>query len=93
VPILALRAERVPLSGAVRYKGNGADVDIYPFGPDAAPPCGEVKGRGNGAGFAPLECWLGDNDVLFLRRNNAPPIVTPPWRTWESLLSRILRCR
>ena len=34
---LGLRAERVPLSGAARYQGNGADVEIYPFGPDAAP--------------------------------------------------------
>lgn len=24
-----LRAERVPLSGALRYQGNGADVDLY----------------------------------------------------------------
>jgi Holliday junction resolvase len=90
---LGLRAERVPLSGAARYQGNDADVDIYPFGPDAAPLCGEVKARGDGEGFATLERWLGEDDVLFLRRNNAPPIVTLPWRTWESLLSRILRCR
>jgi hypothetical protein len=50
-----------------------ADVDIYPFGPDAAPLCGEVKGRGKGAGFATLERWLGDNDVLFLRRITLQP--------------------
>ena len=24
-----LRAERVPLSGATHYRGNGADVDLY----------------------------------------------------------------
>jgi Holliday junction resolvase len=34
---LGVKAERVPLSGAVRYQGNGADVDVYAFGPDAAP--------------------------------------------------------
>jgi hypothetical protein len=90
---LGLRAERVPLSDAARYQGNGADGDIYPFGPDAAPPCGEVKARSNGEGFATLERWLGDNDVLFLRRNNGPPIVALPWHTWVSLLLRILRCR
>jgi Holliday junction resolvase len=49
---LGVKAERVPLSGAARYQGNGADVDVYAFGPDAAPLVGEVKARGNGAGFA-----------------------------------------
>jgi hypothetical protein len=28
-----LGGERVPLSGAARYRGNGADVDLYDFGP------------------------------------------------------------
>jgi hypothetical protein len=39
------RTERVPLSGAARYRGNGADVDLYVFGPDAAPIACEVKAR------------------------------------------------
>ena len=29
---LGIAAERVPLSGAPRYRGNGADVDLYVFG-------------------------------------------------------------
>ena len=29
-----IRAERVPLSGALRYRGNGADVDLYVRGPE-----------------------------------------------------------
>jgi len=36
-------AERVPLSGAVRYRGNGADVDLYVRG--AEPVKAEVKAR------------------------------------------------
>jgi hypothetical protein len=31
--------------------------------------------RKNGEGFTQLETWLGDYDVLFLRRNNADPMV------------------
>jgi Holliday junction resolvase len=85
---LGLRAERVPLSGASRYQGNGADVDIYPFGPDEAPLCCEVKARANGEGFATLERWLADNDALFLRRNHAEPLVLVPWRVWARLVKR-----
>jgi Holliday junction resolvase len=83
---LGLRAERVPLSGASRYQGNSADVDIYPFGPDEAPLCCEVKARAGGKGFVQLERWLGENDALFLRRNNAEPLVLVPWRVWARLV-------
>jgi hypothetical protein len=48
---IGVKAERVPLSGAVRYQGNGADVDVYAFGPAAAPLVCEVKARGNGARY------------------------------------------
>jgi hypothetical protein len=34
----------------------------------------------NGAGFTTLERWLGEFDVLFLRRNNADLLVLVPWR-------------
>lgn len=81
-----VKAERVPLSGAQRYQGNGADVDVYAFGRDAAPLVCEVKARKSGAGFATLEKWLGENDALFLKRNNAEPMVVLPWRTWARLL-------
>jgi hypothetical protein len=86
-----LRAERVPLSGAARYRGNGADVDVYPSGPEEAPLCCEVKARASGEGFTTLERWLGDNDALFLRRNNAPPLVVLPWRVWERILDKVRR--
>ena len=26
---IGVKAERVPLSGSVRYRGNGADIDVY----------------------------------------------------------------
>ena len=85
---LGIRAEKVPLSGATRYRGNGADIDIYPFGEDAGALVGEVKARRNGEGFKTLERWLGENDMLFLVRDRQEPMVVLPWATWERLLKR-----
>jgi hypothetical protein len=82
----ALHAERYPLSGASRFRGSGHDIDIYLFGRDDAPIVGEVKGRKNGAGFTTLEKWLDEYDALFLRRNNADPLVVLPWRIWARIL-------
>lgn len=90
---LGIHAERVPLSGASRYQGNGADIDVYAFGADAAPLVGEVKARASGEGFATIERWLGENDVLFLRRDRADPMVVLPWRVWERLLGAIPKNR
>jgi Holliday junction resolvase len=88
---LGVYSERVPLSGASRYQGNGADVDIYVFGKDEPQIVAEVKARRGGSGFKILESWLGDNDALFLRRDHAEPIVTLPWRTWAALVARVRR--
>ncbi len=85
---LGIHAERVPLSGASRYQGNGADIDIYPFGEDAGALVGEVKSRANGEGFVTIEKWLGENDMLFLVRDRQEPMVVLPWATWERLLKR-----
>jgi hypothetical protein len=79
-------AERVPLSGASRYQGNGSDLDIYPSGRAAGALKAEVKGRASGAGFTMLERWLGKYDVLFLRRDRQDPLVVVPWQTWIALL-------
>jgi hypothetical protein len=38
-----------------------------------------------------LETWLGEYDALFLRRNNADPMVVLPWRVWTALLAKIPR--
>ncbi len=85
---LGVHAERVPLSGASRYRGTYGDVDIYPWPPDGPPLCGEVKARRGGEGFKTLERWLGANDMLFLVRDRQEPMVVLPWGTWERLLKR-----
>jgi hypothetical protein len=54
---------------------------------DGEPPLTVAcKARKNGAGFAQLEAWLGENDVLMLRRNNSFSLVLLPWHTWLRLL-------
>ena len=84
-----LRAERVPLSGATHYRGNGADVDLYVRG--AAPVKAEVKARGDGDGFRTLERWLGGNDALFLWRDRAAPFVVLPLHIWLEVAARSAR--
>jgi hypothetical protein len=42
---IGIKAERVPLSGSVRYRGNGCDIDVYAFGTDAR----AADRRGEGA--------------------------------------------
>jgi hypothetical protein len=88
---LGVHAERYPLSGASRFRGSGHDLDLYPFGREAAPIVAESKARKDGAGFVQLEKWLADYDVLFLRRNNADPMVLLPWRVWVALLAKVSR--
>jgi Holliday junction resolvase len=88
---LGVHAERYPLSGASRFRGSGHDLDLYPFGREAAPIVAESKARKDGAGFVQLEKWLADYDVLFLRRNNADPMVLLPWRVWTALLAKVSR--
>jgi hypothetical protein len=86
-----VHAERYPLSGASRFRGSGHDIDLYPFGREAAPFVAEVKARKNGSGFAQLEKWLGSYNVLFLRRNRADPLGVLPWSTWVMLLEKLRR--
>jgi hypothetical protein len=83
--------ERYPLSGGSRFRGSGHDIDLYPFGREAAPFVAEVKARKNGSGFTQLEKWLGEYQVLFLRRDRADPLVLLPWSTWEALLEKVRR--
>jgi Holliday junction resolvase len=87
---VGVHAERYPLSGASRFRGAGHDVDIYAF-KDEPPLVAEVKARKSGAGFATLENWLGEYGALFLRRNNADPLVVMPWRMWVALLAKVPR--
>jgi Holliday junction resolvase len=86
---LGVHAERVPLSGAMRYQGSGHDVDVYALGREASPLVSAVKGRGSGEGFKTLERWLGENDALFLRRDHAEPLVLLPWQVWARILAKL----
>jgi hypothetical protein len=88
---LGVHAERYPLSGASRFRGSSHDLDIYALGRDAAPLVAEVKARKTGAGFTTLEKWLGEYDLLVLRRNNADPMILLPWRVWARLLEQVRR--
>jgi hypothetical protein len=88
---LGVHAERYPLSGASRFRGSGHDLDLYVLGRDEAPLVAESKARKNGAGFTTLEKWLGDYDLLVLRRNHADPMIVLPWRIWQRLLERVRR--
>jgi len=76
---MGLEAERVPLSGAAGGSYTG-DLVI------AKSWRGEVKARKGGAGFKVIEGWLGDNDLLFLRRDRAEPLVVLPWATYQALM-------
>lgn len=72
-------AERVPLSGAAGGSYCG-DVVV------ASRWRAEVKARKSGAGFKVLEDWLGDNDLLVLKRNNRDPMVLVNWPLAKALL-------
>jgi hypothetical protein len=81
-----IHAERYPLSGSSRFRGSGHDIDIYPRGRDV-PLVAEVKARKSGNSFTMIERWLGEYDVLFLRKNQDPqPLVVLPWRVYAELI-------
>ena len=70
-------AKRVPLSGAAEgFKGDIQIGDLI----------AEVKARKDGAGFKTLEYWLGDNDVLFLKKNNTDPMVILTWDLFVEMI-------
>lgn len=85
---LGVHAERVPLSGAMRYQGGGHDIDVYLKGRDAPPWIGEVKARAtaSGSGFAIIERWLADYDFLALWADREKPLIVLPWERWQDLL-------
>jgi hypothetical protein len=90
VLILAFAADGVL---ALMVVGEFVDRDWMLAGAwhDAAPFVAEVKARKNGSGFTQLEKWLGDYQVLFLRRDRADPLVVLPWSTWAALLEKARR--
>jgi Holliday junction resolvase len=75
--------ERVPLSGSIGGKWTG-DLCI-PSISEVEFVC-EVKARKTGEGFRLLEQWLGDKDILFLRRDRQEPLVVLPFDVFTKLL-------
>lgn len=74
-------AKRVPLSGAAEgFKGDVL-VDL----PDGILQA-EIKARKRGSGFTTIDGWLGDNDILFLKRDQRRPAVYMNWATYERFL-------
>ena len=71
----AIPAEKVSRTGH-----SGSDLQI------ANEFSGEVKARKSGEGFATLERWLGEGDLLFLRRDRQPPMVCMSWATYARLM-------
>lgn len=88
---LGVHAEKVPGSGALRYQGNAGDVDLYLFGADDEPVKCEVKARASGTGFKTLEGWMGEHELMFLKRNNRKPMVVVDWTLWERMISGAMR--
>lgn len=76
---MGVHAERVPLSGAAggSYKG-----DVIIDGQLRA----EVKSRNEGQGFALLQRWLADNDMLIVKEDRKEPLVVLPWETYRKLI-------
>ena len=81
-----IHAERVPLSGALGYRGNDADVDLYVRGAD--PVKAEVKARADGAGFKTLLRWLGTKDALVLIQDRTMPLVVVRFDVWLEIARR-----
>lgn len=75
---IGIPAQRVPLSGAAGGLFTG-DVVI-------ADMRAEVKARANGSSWKTLERWLGNNQLLFLRKDRAKPLVVMPFSTYEKLM-------
>ena len=88
---IGIKAERYPPSGASSFRGASHDIDLYVFGRDQAHLVAESKARRSGSGFRTLENWLGEHDVLFLRKDNSDPLLLLPWRVWTLLLKRVQR--
>ncbi len=76
---LRVECDRMPLSGAL---GGDLSGDLHIEKTFKA----EVKARKDGGGFKTLESWLGDNDMLFLRKNNKKPMVAMTWDMYVELI-------
>ncbi len=85
---MGIHAERVPLSGAMAYQGNGEDVDVYALGRDEAPLVCQVKRQASDAGWKTLLGQLGEAAVLFFRQDRGSWFVVMPIATYRRLLGK-----
>ena len=76
-------AERVIMSGALGHLRDDLKHDIR-----VGPFSGEVKARSDGKGFIQLENWMGDADLLFLRRDRSQPMVCMNWDTFLKVMAQ-----
>jgi hypothetical protein len=74
-----IKAERVPLSGST---GGSFSGDLVIDGRYTA----EVKARGNAGGFALVERWLSDRDVLIVKPDRRPPLVVLAFEAYTDLV-------
>ena len=81
-----ISARRVPFSssiGTVAPELTSIRGDVQILGGEFV---AEVKARANGEGFVTIERWLGENDMLFLRRDRTTPLVVLPWDVYLRLM-------
>ncbi len=81
---MGVHAERVPLSGAMAYPGNGEDVDIHID--DGEPLRAQVKRQATDAGWKTVLGQLGNAAVLFFRQDRGGWFVLMPLATYRRLL-------
>jgi Holliday junction resolvase len=75
---LGISSEKIPGSGSFRYRGEAHDVSIHNDDGDQSV---EVKIRATG--FKQIYDYLGDNDLLFLRRDRDRWLVVMDIDTWH----------
>ena len=85
---MGIHSERVPLSGAMAYQGNGEDVDVYPFVRDEPPLVCQVKRQRGDAGWKTLLGQLGTAAALFFRQDRGEWFVAMPLSTYRRLLGK-----
>lgn len=81
-----MKARRVPLSGAAGGEFSG-DLSIDTRHGKIR---GEVKRRANERGYYQLTGWLKSNDVLFLYRPAASPLVVLPFHVFAAVFGKPL---
>lgn len=93
---IGVRAQRVPLSGAVGAMPEGGDDELsVQFRDDLLCQVDgwlfrvEVKARANADGWQTINKWLGMSDALMLMQDRAEPKLVLPWRTFVTLIDHV----